>query len=371
MRGVVKGEQSSVSNPLLQLFVRSGGFLTDFYAGTYRIDDIRKPAEEASVVVAQAAFTANEKLGTGRYVIPTGTTTTWPTGTYRALCSFQLVQGGPTFYQAVEFEILDSGDWVTGAEFVSYASTRRLIADGYIDTTANLQSVHRTINRISRRIEAWTSRWFDPRYLSIDLDGVPGPHLFLQEAVIAVEKVEAVWKQADGTVDTYEYSNADFDVYNRHLDGMTAPDDRSNPKIVRSDGWPTGVQGIRLSGVFGYTDPAADPQGLKVNLGRTPEDLVQVIGALFTRDAEDPTLANPLTQQPGSVKSMRTRDQSITFFGSGGSTSGGGGGGGGRATTPTGDPFVDNLLARFAPPMQIGYVGKRESVPGYSEEFER
>jgi hypothetical protein len=304
-------------------------------------------------------------LGTGRYFIPTGDTSSWGIGTYRVVCCYQLTSGGPTLTQSIEFEVLDSGDWVTGINFVTYASTRRLIGDEYIGPTASLQKIHRAIDKISRQIESWTHRWFEPRYLIFRMDGVSGMRLFFQEAIIALAQVQAVWTNSDNTEETYDYDNYIFDVYNRHLSSPHL-DDRGNPKIVRTDGlgWPDGEKSIKVTGVFGYTDAIQDPHGLDGGLGVTPQDLASVVGTLLTRQLSDPAMANPLAQYPGLIKNMKTRDQSVGFFGATGSTRP-------IRSEPSGDPFVDAILARYSPPMTVSYTNKHTIIEPTYDEFSR
>jgi len=276
-----------------------------------------------------------------------------------------MTAGGPTHTQVIEFEVLDSGDWVSGNNFISYASTRRLIGDEYIGPTAGIQKIHRYLDKVSRQIEAWTHRWFEPRYMIFRMDGPSGIRLFFQEAIIALEKVQSVWTNSNNTEEAYDYDNYIFDVYNRHL---SAPhlDDRGNPKIVRTDGvgWPCGEKSVKITGVFGYTDPVNDPHNADVQLGITPNDLIPVVGTLITRQLADPTMSNPLAQYPGLVKSMKTRDQQVSFFGATGSTRP-------IKSEPTGDPFVDGILAKYSAPITVSYTNKHTIIEEPTDEFSR
>jgi hypothetical protein len=365
MKGLAIGEESSAANPVLQLFCRSGQFLQDLDSGTFKIEDIRIPRGAPTEKVAETSFNSGHKLSTGRYVIPTGSTSSWGIGTYRAVCSYKMSAAGPTYTQVIEFEVLDNGDWVTGNLFCSYASTRRLIADEYIGATASLQRIHRHLDKVSKQIEAWTKRWFEPRYLIMRADGPKGKRLFLQEAILALEQVQAIWKNSSNEEETYDYDPYIFEVYNRHLDAP-AFDDRSNPKIVRTDGlgWPDGDLSVKVTGVFGYTNPTLDPNAGRVLLGETPDDLVIVVGTLLTRQLADPAMANPLAQNPGLVKSMKTRDQAVSFFGATGSSRP-------IRSEPSGDPYIDAILAKYAPPMNVEYTNERTIIEQDYEEFGR
>jgi len=359
MRALCKAETSSAANPALQLFCRSGGYLADLYSGTFKIDDIHSHSVALSNKVVTTAFGPAHKLGTGRYVIPTGSTSAWNYGTHRVTCVYKMADGGPDFTQAFDFEVLDPADWASGASYVGYLSTRRAWQDSFAATTVTAQTLHRQIAEISRRIEAWTGRWFEPRYVKIRKSGQSNPILILNQPVIAIEDIYAVWQTTTGQ-DTYKYEQYLYKVYNRHLDGFAEEDDRILPKIELTDvdgsivevsdfAWPYGNQNVELRGVFGWTDPEFDPNNSQVLIGQTPIDIGRACGALVARMNEDPTMTSAMTWSPGSVRSMRTRDQSITFGGGGGGSSSGGGG-----SEPSGDPLVDAILVKYCQSMGVG-----------------
>lgn len=358
MRGLVKGEASSVANPVLQLFCRSGGFLTDLFSGTFKIDDIHSSAVALANKVVSTAFGPAHKLGTGRYVIPTGGTSAWNYGTHRVTCAYRMTNGGPDFTQAFDFEILDPADWASSAAYIGYLSTRRAWQDTYAASTVAVQTLHRQIAEVSRRIEAWTGRWFEPRYVKLKKTGEQDPALILNQPIIAIEDIYAVWQTTTGE-DAYKYEQYLYKVYNRHLDGFAEEDDRILPKIELTDvdgtivevsdfAWPYGNQNIELRGAFGWTDPEFDPTNSQVLVGQTPIDIGRACGAMIARMNEDPTLTSVMTWSPGSVSSIRTRDQSVSFG------RGGGAGGSGGASEPSGDPLVDAILVKYCQPMGVG-----------------
>jgi hypothetical protein len=365
MRGLAIGEVSSSSNPVLQLFARNGEYLTDIYSGSYVIQDITDPgANPVARVAATPIDTTNDKLGTGRYVLASGATTSWVEGTHRAIVTYQMTDGGPTHTQVIEFEVLNANDWAVGSLFLGYASSARLIGDGYVEAGTAARELHRHIDRVSRQVERWTHRSFEPQYRAIRHDGAPSPILHLSEAIIALEMVQAIWKDSSGAEQTYDYDPYLFQVYNRHLDGTLAPDDRHNPRIVRKDNWiwPEGYGTVKVLGIFGWTDPLADFEDSRANIGKLPDDLVQVIGTLVSRYLDDPTYSDLSVHQPGKVKMMKTRDQSVSF-GSTGSLIG-------TASTDsmTGDPMLDQVLVRFAPPISLRYADKRRQLEEEEED---
>lgn len=342
MKGLAQGEASSTTNPILQFFCRSGGQLADISTGTFKIEDITTTTPITRV--PSTPLTASHKLSTGRYVIPTGSTASWSLGTHRVVCTYNLTAESPTFYQVIEFELLDATDWVTGNQYVGYASTKRLVGDGFVAATLSLATLHRHINRVSRQIEAWTRRFFEPRYLSYRAQANYGPLIHLQESIIAIDAITYIWQTTSGE-DGTDYTADLYKVFNRHLDGLLSPDDRYNPKIFLIDGnWPSEYQGLLIKGVFGFTDPdAINNPSLRAGIGKTPEDLIQVVGALISRYLADPTLSSLVTQQPGAISSMKTRDQAVSFARSRGDST----------SELTGDPMLDRLLFRFLPPVSV------------------
>ena len=360
MKGLTQGEQSTLVNPTLQLICRSGGFLADLVAGTFIVEDIKSAGAAATTKVASTPFaTLTHKIGTGRYAILTGDTSAWSLGTHRVRCAYQMAAAGPTYYQNIEFEILESGDWPTGNSYVGYLSTRRALDSGYVPSTVTRQELHNHICEVSRRIEQWTGRWFDPRYLTFKKKGRGMPALLLQHPIIAIEDIYAIWQTTSGQ-DSYKYEQYLYRVYNRHLEGFYETDDRKHPKIdltdvdgtivkVKNFAWPYGNQNIQVQGVFGYTDPEFDATSGEVLIGTTPLDIGRVVGSMIARIIEDPTLTSLMSWSPGSIKSMRTRDQSVTFGGGGSAASGGTI----MNASFTGDPLLDNILAKYCRPFAV------------------
>ena len=364
--GLVQGHVSSASIPALQLFCRWGEHLQDMISGTYQIDDIRDPTVTVPRVASTSFDLVADKLATGRYVIPTGSTSGWSIGTHRVLCTYKMEVGGPDFYHVIEFELLDPGDWAVGDQFLGLCTTRDLYRDEYVVATViSRQVLHRHINMYSRMLESKLGRIFGPRFMSFRMDGRGRQILMLQETIIAVEKVEVTWKNASGVDQFYEFPVASYRVYNRYLDThQEGDDDRHKPMLEvvgwtdpeRTLGtfqWPFGDQNITVTGVWGFTDPTPSPTGDKVPLGVRPPELVQVIGTLVTRMIEDSTQSSPSTWSPSSIAEYKTRDQHVKFR-----TGVSAGATGVALESITGDAALDRLLLRFAAPISTGYSSK-------------
>jgi len=359
MRGLVPGEQSSTTNPVLQLFCRSAEFLTDLYEGTFRIESILTPGAAPVVKVAATPFDSTHKLGIGRYMIPTGDTASWTKGTHRAVCLYAMESGGKTYTQVIEFEILDSATFASGAGFSAYASSLAMLSVQAL-STKTVAELQQNLSDNSRRIEQWTRRFFEPRYQRIRISGTRTISLRLNEAIIAIEDVYAYAKYSTGEEWYAIRNHGSFQAFNRHLDGLLSPDDRKDPRLemisdsyidnepIYTFDWPYGHQNIEVRGVFGYTDPEGDESGGRVLIGRTPRVLSQVLTALVYRSLLDPTLSDLTRQSPGSIKSMSTRAQSIAF--------GGGGVAAGVDAGMSGDPIIDRMLLPLCAPLRLHWT---------------
>jgi len=356
MRGLAVGEQSTKTSPVLQLLVRQGPMMVDIVSGTFRIESIVSLSGAPVVLVADTPLDIRDvadgghRLGLGRYAIETGVTggvpagpggvppavAAWSVGTHRVVCTFVLVAGGPTYTQVIEFEMLTAADWPTGAAFHTYATTRRIYQDGFVDEAVVTRAqLHRWLRKFSASIELWCGRCLEARYATWRLDGGDRPMLFLPDAALALESVT----DTDGVE---LFLAEDYVLYN-------ALEDRNNPKLVltaESAGWPYGRKNIVLTGLFGYTDP--DPEldeSAPVGLGHVPDDIVQALGILITDVASDPTLAESALSS--RMTSMKTRDQAVTFATGGGSIG---------SESMTGNAALDQLLFRYGAPLNAGYV---------------
>ncbi|MBM4370123.1 MAG: hypothetical protein FJ098_00615 [Deltaproteobacteria bacterium] len=286
-------------------------------------------------------------------------------GTHRVTCRFVMSVGGPTHVAVFEFELLDPVEWITGTQYHGLVSTRRMYDESFIGAGTTRQALHRYIDQWSRDVEEKLGRIFGARYLTINVAGRDTPVLLLPEAILCTDQVQAVWKDTSGEEVTFAYDDQYYRVYNRHLDGkIPGEDDRYNPKlevtgwtdpvaILGSFQWPWGRQNIQISGVWGFTDPEPHASGERVPLGKIPPEVQRVVATLVSRSIEDPTMSNPTVWSPGSIREYKTRDQSIKLGSGSGMTV--------APDSPTGDPYLDRLLLRFAKPVTSDYSGKEHA----------
>jgi hypothetical protein len=228
-------------------------------------------------------------------------------------------------------------------------------------TDAQIQAA---IDRSCILIDKYTGRFFEPRNLTITLDGTGSKILILGPPIIDITSIKI---GADFSI----ASEVDLDgvrIYNRHLtENLTNPDDRESPKIeiqtddryeehlpllqddethyFRRTRWPSGTRNIQLIGKFGYTDyDSINPDGV------TPLLIQRACTLMTIRDmhlvySESARREDAL--YGWKVKQHKTRDQSITYadpaslanqtFG-----------------VYTGDPEIDKILLMYTRPPEFG-----------------
>lgn len=357
MNGISKGTQSSIANPALQLISRQGGHLVDIYSGSYIIESLIDPTASTAttVVVSTAINTTTHKLSTGRYAILTGATSSWAAGHHRVVITYKLVAGGDDYLQIIPFEVLTAMDWPDGgASYVGYISTFEAFRAGFATYgTDSVRNMHDIINAKSHLLERWTGHQFHPRYKALYLNGDGTNELVTEEPIIAVGSLQWIWHGTQGE-EAYTYETYQYRVYNYHLDGEAGNDTRlySTMEFLFDDGgepfynegrppWIGSDHRVKVSGVFGYTDVETDYKQTQTKIGQTPKPLAEVVGILLNRSLDDRLLQNPGGAMLGRVKSMRTRDQAISFFGNQDSSN--------FAGIPvfTGDPLLDIVIYRY------------------------
>jgi len=344
MVALAKGEASSTSNPKLWLALQVEGRLTDPVSLTFQIFD-RTTEEKQIAPVSIEGPTAvdlnTDRLGLGRYVASYVAPTT--TGLYRIRWTWQLEAGGPSRTVDRDFEVLAG---VVSSDPM-YALVSDLRAEGVEGDSASDLRIQTALLFASRMIDRITGRFFSPRYSTYRFDGRHGRKLTMWDPIIALEELEIETELIEpiGTL----VSINDVRIYNRHLSqNMTNPDDRNSPKIefVELEGipearglrFPSGVQNIKVTGLFGYTDFDGSP------LGKTP-DLIRHAAKLITL-REIPTLTESGCRADARdgwrVTEERTRDQTVKY------------GSQAKWGQWIGDPEIDQILVMFMRPPDLG-----------------
>lgn len=357
MFGLAQGQQSGPDLPALQVFSRLRGNLVDIVSGSFYIDNLSNPTATAPapVVSVTAINIVADKLGTGRFVIRTGSTAAWTVGSYRVVASFKQSAAGPTLRQVIPFEILTPVDWPYGGiEYVGYVSTFALYRGGFATyPTADIRLLHEIINLAGKDIEKWTGHTFRPQYGHRYLAGEGTNLIILDDPGIAVESLQWIWHTADGE-DSWTYTSDQYWFHNHRLDGESGLDTRllstleflldasGDPYVVtREAPWMGADKNLKMWGIFGYTDPEADFGASQHAIGETPRPLAEACAKLVAKRYEDRLTQNPASAMLGRIAQMKTRDQSIKFFSGKDSTS--------MAGIPvfSGDPLIDKDIARY------------------------
>ena len=344
---VPRSAQLGAANPLLRLYCVVGGALVEPDSAVWTVYDVGDDDKLLQPVLRETG-----QIEAVTDVLPVGAyTTNWavpadaPLGRHEVRWEF--VVDGMTYEYREEFDVAPG---VVGGAFRSYALPSDLRAEGACDGHSEAR-IQRALARAAETINKVTNRFFEPRALTLTLDGPGGPALRFGFPVLAVALVAYVGDYAaDVPLDRVR-------VYNRWLtEGMALPDDRDDPRIAMlPDGyqlprfnayprellWRGGRQNIRVAGLFGYTDPDGSP------VGKTPDAIVEVCKVLALRDL--PGLYSGADERDaerarGRLLSETTRDQSRTY------------GADPRLAAAgwTGDPEVDAVLARYAAPPFVG-----------------
>ncbi len=359
---IALNETSDCSNPILDLFVRELGILVDVVQVEWLIEDVTtgtpvqiEPASGRNTANV-AACPAGDRVSEGRYVATFTIPPSFNIGVHRLTWFFRKTLAGQEFTSQEEFEVLSVS--VPGANEI-YCTVQNIRDEGVTVAQASDGFILKRLVEASRFIDKVTGRFFLPHTEEYLFDGTGHGQLFLEEPIIAISEIEISVEGITFTDQPIDLE--DVAIYNRHLSQkLTRPDDRDNPRIAfqRADRefarlhalfgeriFYRGKQNIRVSGVFGYTDPDG------TSTGKTPELIgkacklitIQNIAPFGDTDASfDAANAN-------NVRRLKTRDQEIEYQnrkGVGGLTEG----------PFTGDNRIDNILLAYARPLDIAIV---------------
>lgn len=335
MRTLAVGDTSSCANPVLDLHVRRRGFLVDAEAAAFQLFLSGTQVYPATLgqrvdLDVEDPCPVGHRLSVGRYVVPWSVPGNAALGRYE-LRAFVTLDG-------IERELRAPFEVVSAAtpRLAAYATVAEMRDEGVLTSQATDSRLRTMLALASQAVERLTRQWFEPRHLTLELDGTGRDTLELRAPIAALGEL-----RIDGEL----VPSSSLIVYARHLDGMLAPDDRRAPAIsLRSGRFPLGSQNVEVSGVFGFTDPI----GSGIDVGATPHAIAHVTRLLAMRELE--LLASPdrgAARNSHRVVSEQTRDQSYSLAPmQAGSTFAGG----------TGDPEIDSILMLYRAPMGIGSV---------------
>ena len=207
-----------------------------------------------------------------------------------------------------------------------YATVADLRAEGVTVAQADDARLEALIDAATAEIDRVTGWFFEPRALTLALDGRGAPSLEMPAPPIRLDRVAI-----DG---------ADISLSADELIVVGAPVEPGfdAPRLTRRFGrFPRGHGNVVALGLFGYTEPDGTAEG------RTPAAIRRACILLVLR------WLHPLADDGGfdarnrwRIIEERTRDQSYKLDRPG---SGGG---------PTGDPELDAILLRYRRPAPMG-----------------
>lgn len=244
---------------------------------------------------------------------------------------------------------------------MAYVTVDEMRAEGVTASEVSSERLALLIRMQSQFIEHVTGRFFEPRTMTLTLDGRGGKALLLGHPIIAIESI------AISIFGSFAFDLSvdleDVAIYNRHLtQGLLHPDDRNNPKVEFRHGshyarlgsttvtssliFPRGQQNVQVVGTFGYTDPDPEQDPDDPIVGITPLLIKQVCKMLVMRvlpRLTDPDASSSLLE--GRIISESTRDQSWTM---------GTPNQGNMLGIFTGDPAIDSILLMYKRPLLLG-----------------
>jgi hypothetical protein len=315
-----RGQRSDISHPALSVFTPIDGVLREVDVVEYAILD--RTGNAAVQVFPESGRAAAARLGVAHYV-----------AVYTPPASAQLGHHAVRWFVRADeielhfetpFEVLAAP---IAAPHPGYCLLQDLRDEGFSPEAVSDARLARAIALASHTIERITGRFFEPRRQRIEIDGRGSSDLLIDQPLIAIEQIEL---GGGGPV-------SGAAVYNRHItQGLMLPDDRQNPRIHL--GFPCGARNVRVTGLFGYTEPDGSPAGA------TPFLIREACKRLVVR--EMPLLADTGRREDARqryrILQEKTREQSYTLDKLA------------HHGVLTGDPDIDDMLALFMRPADLG-----------------
>jgi hypothetical protein len=238
---------------------------------------------------------------------------------------------------------------------MAYATLADVRGLGVTVSQMSDDAVNDLLDEVSIDIDRYTGWFFDPRVLTVTMDGRGTPSL---EPPYVPIVVDSIVHEGDGI----SLDSEDLYIHGGPVDPSTflAPrltrltgDSRLRTGCAAGSGtrWIKGNANVVIDGTWGYTieDPGGDP------LGRTPPAIKRACLMMFFRlrstDITDPF--SIIEGSPWRVSEMRTRDQHVVFNDKHSNAMFAKTGGAGPFT---GDPTIDEILLRYARPHGLGSV---------------
>lgn len=208
-----------------------------------------------------------------------------------------------------------------------YASVADLRDEGVSVAQASDARLLALIDEAGRAIDSFTGWFFEPRNLTLRLDGRGTPSI--EPPVPPIELTQL-------TVGGSEVSVAPVDLV---VVGAPVQPGFDGPRLTRTRGrmFPKAAGNVEASGSWGYTEDDGTPQG------RTPVEIRRACMLLVLRWLSPLGTDDAEARHRWRIIEERTRDQSYKLD----RVSGGG-------STFTGDPDIDGIVGRYRRPPGLG-----------------
>lgn len=352
---LARGQQSSCADPVLDLYTTASGVQIDVASLEFVIFELVTDAEDptqvypalgrASVDVDNPCDDGGGRISIGHYVADWTVPDDALIGSYALTWYFKRTDGSPEQTYTEIFEVVAV---VGGHRHDLYTTVQALRDEGVPTSKASDDLCLARIEVASRLIDRWTKRFFYPRSMELAIDGRDLDTVRTGHPIISVESIGLRY---DDSEEPNQIDLSSIRIYNRHLDGLTDPDDRNDPRIQMyyPDAslarispefayFPRGRQNVVVRGVFGYTDPNGTAAG------QTPILIQEATKRMAIRSL--PKMAKTVNNATaGTIWKQQTRQQRVEY---------------GEPSKMaiqgafTGDPEIDQIIASYRRPPTLG-----------------
>jgi hypothetical protein len=377
VRHLAQGSTSSSSSPLLDVWISNGKVLVDPDPGSlhFSVYDISTEEKEADggvlVFGPHAVDLTADRLSLdaltnppepGHFAAAWSVSGSEPTGAHEIRWSWTYTTVPPatsdtetrSYGYVQRFDVLAGVPRGLGG---GYALVSDFRAEEYEPEMVSDVRLLRLISEQSADFDTLTQRFFEPRFIDVSVDGTDARSLLVGHPIIALDGVAIL----DDPI-AIDPTSREIVIYNRHLAGMTDPDDRDAPRVEIPEtyglidpwggvyaysypwpplrmGFPKSSQNIHVQGLFGYTD--ADGS----TIGQTPAGVKRAVMLMVKRNMPRLACDNELfdARMSGRAMMLRTRDQSVSYASAGL--------GEGEFT---GDLDLDRAIGRYRRPARCG-----------------
>jgi hypothetical protein len=344
MTTLSRGGSSNTANPILDTFLITNGVLFDPAVLEFQVrsvdGEVVYPVDGSRALVNLQDVPYGHRMSRGRYLAEWAVPSSAEVGRYTLQWFYRvLVTDAFEYTYFTPFEVIQASPalWL-GQRSYGYVKGLRDEGVGAPYSDAHL---YQRLALATRLFEQFTGRVFVPIYKVIRRAATHTRALSFDEPIIALD---GVWREDNPTFDVDPSLDlAQLRVYNRHLEGLSDPDDREDPRIeylqggTFSEGYGYGFsrRPTVVRGVFGYTEPDGSPTG------GVPPLVERAVYLLAVKDL--PKLGDALGRDDSvnrwKLTSESTRDQSYTKFSGVDAAS--------RSAmigATTGDPEIDSII---------------------------